>query len=119
MNELNQKRNRIARQFNLEQKLSYFKQKREEMLLSKENSIPEVRKEASELRELIRRSLRSNELLAEIRTQSLLLHLNNLINSTTSGRVIELMLALLGNLLLDDISLDEKLEIAHLCILSC
>lgn len=108
MNELNQKRNRIARQFNLEHKLSYFKQKREVMLLSKENSIPEVSKEASELRELIHRSLRSNELLAEIRIHSLLLHLNNLINSTTSGRVIELILALLGNLLLDDISLDEK-----------
>ena len=39
MNELNQKRNRIARQFNVEQKLSYFKQKREEMLLNKENDI--------------------------------------------------------------------------------
>lgn len=108
MNEVNQKRNRISRQFNLEQKLSYFKQKREEMLLSKENSVPEVSKEATELRELIRRSLRNNELLAEVRNHSLLLHLNNLINSTTSGRVIELILALLGNLLLDDISLDEK-----------
>ena len=108
MNELNQKRNRIARQFNVEHKLSYFKQKREEMLLSKENSISEVSKEETELRELIRRSLISNELLAEVRSHSLLLHLNNLINSTTSGRVIELILALLGNLLLDDISLDEK-----------